>query len=921
MKNYALKLKSGVRGARVHQAASSNKWKLRASTVAVISALSLLASGQVLAADELPPSELQAENLRLRKEIEALKKNLNADTAPVSESAASDTGAVAQVPSAGETESKVETLEQFVVRARTREEKLQDIPIPVSAVSGKALERNNAVTIQDFAKLTPGLLVHVPNARQQSISIRGVGKNVSNDALEPSVGVIVDGVASGYIAQAYGDFGDLDHVEVVRGPQGTLLGKNTTLGVVNVVTKAPSFKPEANVEVSTGDHKALGTKASVGGSIQDGVLAYRASFFAEKRNGPFTNIAPDQTTETFQERDRFGGKVSFLLLPSDSVSARFNLDRQESAELIPWGQPPLIGEPATFLNGVSRTLVTSGNGTAINALTYTSRLARPYFGGYQPLIGNWDTVDNRGSRPTRSISNGASAEVNWNFDSDSKLTSITAYRDALFDAKNDGIWTHFDISRNGAIITQKQVSEELRLNSTIGKSIDYTAGLYLLGSKVDSTDRNLYGTDAGAFYATTAQYNTLSTTAAGKQLLQDSLRDQFAYTKTQPNTKSAGVFGQLNWHLDEKSTLTLGLRQTRENKSNDFSKWYDNSLLAKNGDAYYTALGATVAQLNAAKAISNNQLGSKGPAFQSYSIPGAEINATSYSWLINPSYKLTEDVLLYASVGKGEKSGSTQLDASGSNGATKPVPFTVKPERVLDFELGTKATLLNNALVVNTNIYQTKITDYQQTLSEVDQVATANTGITTFRNFLGNVPGVTLRGIEVDGSYALNERALLNFGAAYNHAFYSDFMSSPCPTDISSQLDPVTGKTIAANQICNFTGKTLPYAPKLTGNIGADWRLPLAGNYNLHVFGNAVYRGKANYAADLSASGERDAYTLVDGGIGIQSKDAKLELALVGKNLADTKYVTSINSYSASVAASATPGERRYLGVVLRGKL
>lgn len=912
-----------LKSARHHPSTVTAQWKLRATAAAVASALSLLSSGQLLAADELSPSELKAENLRLRNEIEALKKSLNPSAAPASQAVSTigDISTITQAPGNDETAGNVETLDQFVVRARTRAEKLQDVPIPVSAVSGKTLERNNAVTVQDFAKLTPNLLVHVPNARQQSISIRGIGKNVSNDALEPSVGVIVDGVASGYIAQAWGDFGDLDHVEVERGPQGTLLGKNTTLGVVNVVTKAPSFRPEANFELSAGDHNALGTKASVGGAIQEGVLAYRASFFAEKRNGPFNNIAPDQTNETFQERDRFGGKISFLLLPSEALSVRFNLDRQESAELLPWGQPPLFGDPTTFPNGVSRTLATSGNNTTINALTWTSRLTRSYFGGYQPISGNWDTVDNRGSRPTRSVSNGASAEVNWTLASGAKLTSITAYRDALFDAKNDGSWTHFDISRSGAIINQKQVSEELRLNSSIGKTIDYTTGIYLLSSKVESTDRSLLGTDAGAFYATAAQYTALFNTAVGKQLLQDSLRNQFVYTKTQPETKSAALFGQLNWHLDEKSTLTLGLRDTHETKTNDFTKWYENSALINNGDAYYTSLGAIAAQLTNAKAISNNQLSSKGAAFQAYSIPGNDITANSYSWLINPSYKLSEDVLLYASVGKGEKSGSSQLDTSGANGATKPVAYSVKPERVLDFELGSKATLLNRALIINANLYETQITDYQQTLTEVDPIATASSGTTTYRSYLGNVPGVRLRGIEIDGSYAVSERLLFYFGGAYNHAYYSDFRNSPCPGEISSELDPTTGKTIGANQICNFTGKTVPYAPKISGNIGADGHVPLPATYNLHLFGNVAYRGKANYAADLSSFGNQGSYTLVDGGIGVETKDGKWELAFVGKNLADTKYVTNINVYSTSAGVTATPGERRYLGFVLRGKL
>ncbi len=290
-----------------------------------------------------------------------------------------------------DTKVQVAALDRVVVQARSRAELIQDVPIPVSAISAKSLQDNNAVAFQDFAKLAPNLAAHVPNARQTSISIRGVGKNTANDALEPSVGVVIDGVPSAFIAQSWGNFADLDHVEVLRGPQGTLLGKNTTLGVVNIVTKAPSFKPESDFELGVGDHNAVSLKASIGGAIQDGVLAYRASVFSEKRDGPFSNIAPDQSNETFGERNRAGARLQFLLLPSADWSVRVIADHQESAELIAFTDPPLFGDPAQFPNGTSRT---AGTGT-----TYTSRLGRSWFGNYQPLVKGWNTLGNSGSPP------------------------------------------------------------------------------------------------------------------------------------------------------------------------------------------------------------------------------------------------------------------------------------------------------------------------------------------------------------------------------------------------------------------------------------------------------------------------------------------------------------------------------------------
>ncbi len=791
-------------------------------------------------------------------------------------------------------EVQVAALDKVVVQARSRAELIQDVPVPVSAISAKSLQDNNAVAFQDFAKLAPNLAAHVPNARQTSISIRGVGKNTANDALEPSVGVVIDGVPSAFIAQSWGNFADLDHVEVLRGPQGTLLGKNTTLGVVNIVTKAPSFKPESDFELGVGEHNAVSLKGSVGGSIQDGVLAYRASVFSEKRDGPFKNIAPDQSNETFGERNRAGARLQFLLLPSADWSVRVIADHQESAELIAYTDPALFGDPAQFPNGASRT---AGTGT-----TYTSRLSRSWFGNYQPLVTDWNTVDNSGSRPTQSTSNGLSAEVNWNLD-DLTLTSISSYRDSLFDAKNAN-WSQFNITHFGALIKQKQVSQELRLSSTLGKQLDYTAGLYFLNSQVDATDRNLFGGDAGAFYATTANYNTLIASAVGKQLLQDSLKGLFTNLPAQPNTKSLAEFGQLNWHIDDKATLTLGLRRNQEDKDNSYNKFIatdsalTGNLAATTFDAAGNAIGgvysgATAAQIAAAKAVRLTQLTSVG------AIAGQPINATSYAGLINPSYKLSKDTMVYASLGYGEKSGSVQFNTSNLT------PQNVDPEKALDFELGLKSSLLDHKLVLNLNLYQTQIRDYQQNLTVVD--ATTSTG---FRTYLGNVKGVLLRGLELDGSYAVDRNLNFNFSGAYNDATYSDFSNAPCASDISGQP--------GGQQQCDYTGRQLPFAPKVTAALGADYHLPLGGNYVLHAFGNVAYRGGANYNAGLSDLGWQDGYSIVDGGLGLQTHNGKWEVALVGKNLTDRQYVTNINTYSNQAAITGTPGDRRYLGVVLR---
>jgi iron complex outermembrane receptor protein len=782
--------------------------------------------------------------------------------------------------------------EEVVVSARIRAEKIEDVPIPVSAISGDTLTKLNAFTVTDFAKFTPNLLVNAPNARQTSIAIRGIGKNTANDALEPSVGLIVDGVASAYIAQSWGDFPDVEHIEVERGPQGTLLGKNTTLGVVQVVTKSPSFQEAYTAQAGTGTGDDVDGKFSATGPIADNLLAYRVSFYAQKRNGPLHNEAPDQTNEYFQERNRFGGKLQFLVTPTDNLTARIILDRQQSAELIPWGEAPLIGDPTTFPNGVSRTL---GSGT-----TYTSRLSRSYFGGYQPFIGNWEQVDNNGSRPTRSNNGGLSAQLDWKVGGYT-VTSISAVRNSLFDAKNDSDWTHFDIARGGAIIKQTQISQELRVSSSIGKLVDYTAGLYFLNSHINSCDRSLYGSDAGAFYASNAQYAALNS-SANRSLLSDSLNHLFIYTCTDPRTVSAAGFGQLNWHLTDQATITTGVRATNEDKHNDYEKFVftDSALLGNIAAGTYT--GASAAQLTAAQGIRSALTNSLG------SVTGQPIHANSYAWLFNPSYKITDDVMVYASASHGEKSGAVLFNT------TTLTPQNVKPEKALDFELGVKAVLLNRRLTVNANLYDTEVSDYQQNITIPD--ATTTTG---FRTYLGNASKVRLRGVEFDTAFSATQYLSLNWAGAYNHAVYADFKDAPCPADVSAQTN-ASGVVVGPFN-CNLTGQQLPYAPKFTTNVGFDLHVPVTHGYAGHAYLNEVFRSRANYAAGLSAYGWQGSYSLVDGGIGILTPSEKWEFDFIGQNIFDKKYAQDITTFTNQAAVTAYPAERRFVGFQARLKL
>jgi iron complex outermembrane receptor protein len=300
--------------------------------------------------------------------------------------------------------------------------------------------------------------------------------------MEASVGVIVDNVFMGHVGMSWNDFIDIDRVEVARGPQGTLLGKNTTLGVVNVVTKLPTFTPQGTVEASFGNNNSYTGKATASGPLIDGLLAARVSLYADKGDGSLQNLY--QSNETWLERNRVGGRVQLLFTPTENLTARIIYDHAQTDERI--NIQPYLVDPATFADGSVRTT------------TYSSRLARSYFGGYQPIIGSRDYIDTNDARPLLTEQNGISAEVNWTL-GEYTLTSITAYRTLDFDAKNDGDQTHFSIARNGTLLHTKQTSQEFRLASPVGEHFDYQVGLYGMKVDISSTSRNLYGEDAGAF--------------------------------------------------------------------------------------------------------------------------------------------------------------------------------------------------------------------------------------------------------------------------------------------------------------------------------------------------------------------------------------------------------------------------------------
>ncbi len=831
--------------------------------------------------------------------------------------------------------------ELIVVRSRNRLEPLQDVPISISVVNGSELEREHALDLGDITKRAANVTWNTGNPRQGSLSIRGVGKQGQTDAQDPSVGVIVDGVNYAYNALSFYDFTDVDSVEVTRGPQGTLLGKNTTMGVVNIITKAPSFEPDFNYSLTFGERDAVIGTAAGGGPVIDDVLAWRGTFYVDKQDGAYENLYDLGGDRTYQNKNRMYGRAQLLLTPTENFSARFALELA-----------PRSGENTNGLTYYKDTPPFYSNGTPVNLNNDAStRLARRWFaqeGNYtyrDDYIGSGlqGAVNNDRQMPLVTGTAGVSAWLDWDV-GNFTLTSITAAKEYYFQARNDE-GTPFDITLNSnTTVRYDQQSQELRLSSATGGLVDYQAGIFLLNSQNRTNSKLEWGSDAGAWFATGGQYTTLDRDTNGRYLLQNALDRAYRLRTDHIDNKSSAVFGQANWHFTDRFTLTTGARFTHDDRTNstehgittsgyghelnpvavngvllggfassgtgalapgntqeqlalaDFTanKYFGVAITATTGQAYSSLTGPQLAQVAAAKALRASQIGTL------WNPTDAEpFKDTQPAYVLSPTFRINDNLTFYASYQYGEKAGISQFTNGLSNNALA--------EKNTAYEVGLKSVLLNRTLVLNTDVFINTIKDYQQSVQVLDEYTTnlRNDGEFYYTAATGNVPRVRVEGLEIDATYNGFENLSLRFSGAYNDAIYEEFPNSAQPSE---------NGYAGAPPFRDISGFQLAGAPKYSFSLGGEYRVPVFTNKEFHTSFNVFYTDDYNFDNTGSEYGWIDAYSVTDWSIGIGSADRGFDVSVIVKNLTDTQYRNEGWS-------SWSPSPPRWMGVVLRGSL
>jgi len=645
-----------------------------------------------------------------------------------------------QTPAIDVTLSPARFSQAVVVTARRVEEQAQDVPIPVSVVRGDLVSDAGAFNVNRLKEMIPTVQFYTTNPRNSAINIRGLGApfGLTNDGLEPGVGLYIDGVFYARPASATLDFLDVDQVEVLRGPQGTLFGKNTTAGAINVTTRKPSFTPSTDFEVNYGNLQFVQAKASVTGPLGD-KIAGRISFSGTQRDGTVYNVRTQQYVNTL---NNLGVRGQLLFAPTDKIAITVALDDTRQR---PNGYTQVVAAVVPTLRAANRQYA---------AIAASLNYAPPSFNAFDrktdvdtPLRSNQDL-------------GGASANIDWKIGK-GRLTSTTAWRYWDWDPSSDRDFLGLPITTISANHSkQRQWTQEVRYAGNVTRHADFVLGVFAFHQTIDSDPFSVQeqGSAAAAFLlAPSANAST------------PGLLDGLGYNQRYNyNNTSAAVFGQLQWSVTDRLRVLPGLRFNYDKKDVDFNQQVYGGLQTTN--AALIALQQSIL------------------APQAYT---ANVSDTNTSGQITVAYKAADRVNLYATYATGFKSVGLNLNGLPTDAAGNAVlsTATVKPEEVRNFEVGVKTTPLRN-VTANVTFFDTEIKNFQA------QVTNGAVGVV--RGYLANAEKVRVRGAEFDGSAHVNAHVSLYGAAAYTDGKYVTFTGAPPPIEDTGgpALEDVSGSLL-----------------------------------------------------------------------------------------------------------------------------
>lgn len=733
---------------------------------------------------------------------------------------------VSQAQTAAADAQANDSLENIIVTARRREENVQEVPLAISVVGAETLEAQGTYNISRLTQLQPTLQFYSQNPRNTFINIRGIGApfGLTNDGFEQGVGVYIDDVYYNRIASATLDFVDVEQIETLRGPQGTLYGKNTTSGAINITTRAPSFDLEGKAEVSLGNLDFKQAKASLSGPLAE-TIAARLSVSATERRGTLYNIA---TNQWVQSQDNLGVRGSVLWRATENLDLTFSADYNE--------QDPTC------------CLFTYGSyGPTQRAANRQYPALVSYFPGYAvPSTNPYDRVTDQDA-PIAAYNEhgGVSVRAVWDLNEANALTSISAWRYWDWGPGNDRDYTGLPVYLKVNNPTrQDQWTQEFRFNHEADR-YDFVVGLFAFHQEIKTSGIQQTGSAASKWLLNPT--SALSNNPAVMDNVQ-------AVNDIRLDNTSVAAFAKVNFKVTDSFTVSPGIRINYDKKKG----LYDSVVTGTASDGTRQIVSPVPGSPYYSDPWTAAQ---RGIQASQYFEP--EFSADNLSYDLNLGYQLTDDVNVYATYARAFKTGGINLNGvpADANGAPILAAATIKPEKVDHFEAGIKTQFWDRRATANLSAYWTQIEDFQANVS--------NGQFGTVRGYLANADEVRTRGVEADLSIHPTERLSAYISGAYTDAEYTRFIDAPCPPELAggtiatgSQQPGAPGVPGALSPPnCDISGQVLPGVSEWAASWGAEASIPISAA----IQGEIYFGYDASYRSEWSSNPSPSIYTWVDG--------------------------------------------------------
>ncbi|MBV1877149.1 MAG: TonB-dependent receptor [Pseudomonadales bacterium] len=619
------------------------------------------------------------------------------------------------------------TMEEVVVTATKREESIQEVPIAVSAFTGRDLAKRGVQDFHGLMEVSPSIAIQQSSNSAQggSIRIRGVGTAGSNPGLEAAVGTFIDGIYRSRAGQAFSDLGDIERIEILRGPQGTLFGKNTVAGAVNVITNKPQFENNSSVSFAAGNYDSKNIKGFVNTFVSE-ELAFRLSYSWNERDGFVEDI---NTNDVYQDRDRYSLKGQVLWVPTDEIEARLIVDYTEKDETCCVASYIFFGSRSPLVQGLG------GNSNLLN------KDSTPKAGvNYEPF--------------ERTEDQGVSLDLSWDFSENITLKSLTGYREFRVHRSTDPDFSSADILGTlDTVNTFDNFSQEFHFIATADK-FDFFVGAYIYSEDLYSDEVITFASAGPAYIATlnrgAAPASTWEGNPSGRRELDGNERNQGYDGVYETETTGWSLFTHDVWHTTDKLAFTLGVRFSHEKKEG-------GGII--NGAAPGTAINDPFCAVRPSPGswCNNNSF-------------DVTIEDDEFTGTVKVAYQLFEDVNTYFGVSRGYKSGGINLDQQAADLEEE----TFDPEVSTGFELGLKSNLFDYRLTLNSALFYTRFESFQLNTFTGDGFIITNTD------------KVISKGIELESVFALSEIMTLTFGVTYADARYGD--DKPALADETNDL-------------------------------------------------------------------------------------------------------------------------------------